>query len=424
MKRTALATVMILLFVGPSCFGLTATDESPSSIDLFDGKTLGQWKPSDFFGQGDVSIKDETIFLGRGQDMTGITWTGPVIRQNYEITLQAKRVDGSDFFCGLTFPVGDQHCSLICGGWGGSLLGISNIDFYDAANNATSSSYDFENNRWYDIRIRVTEDMLQVWIDKDLMIDFDTKDHQYSVRFEVEASRPLGIATWQTAAAVRKLDIRKIDSYPRFSPTYMYKSLEIEGWHIWMNQILDANHPALAEKTRTLLKNQLYRIKRAVPTNALKKLQTVNIWIEYEDRLHPCMCYHPSKDWLIGNGYNPDKAASVEIANATNFLRWSHDQPWMVLHELAHAYHHQVLKHGHPGIRKAFDQATEAGLYKKVLRINGSTGSHYALNNDKEYFAEASEAYFGTNDFYPFVRAELKAYDPNMFTLLEQLWKQ
>jgi len=422
MKRTPIATVIILLLAGPLCFGQNPADQPPSSINLFDGQTLGQWKSTDFFGQGEVSIKDEAIILGRGNDMTGITWTGPVMRQNYEINLQAKRLDGSDFFCGLTFPVGDEYCSLICGGWGGSLLGISSIDYYDAANNSTSTSFDFEDDRWYHIRIRVTEYMLQVWIDAELKIDLNTKEHHYSVRFEVEESRPLGIATWQTTGAVRNISMHEVESFPRFAPTYTYRSHEIEGWRVWVSDLLDVNHPALTKDTLRLLTKQLQQINRTVPKPALKKLKTVKIWVEYEDRLHPGMCYHPNKEWLIAHGYNPDKTGSVELANAANFLKWSQAQPWMVLHELAHAYHHKVLGHGHPDIKKAFEQAKQSGIYKEVLDINGKKKPHYALNNDKEYFAESSEAYFGKNDFYPFVRAELKQHDPNMFALMEQLW--
>ena len=92
------------------------------------------------------------------------------------------------------------------------------------------------------------------------------------------------------------------------------------------------------------------------------------------------------------------------------------------MYGLAHAYHHKVLGHGHPGIAKAFKQAKQAGTYAEVRHISGKTKPHYAMNNDKEYFAESSEAYFGKNDFYPFVRAELKQHDPNMYALLEKLW--
>jgi hypothetical protein len=119
---------------------------------------------------------------------------------------------------------------------------------------------------------------------------------------------------------------------------------------------------------------------------------------------------------------NPDKAGGVEIANVRNFLTWTHDQPWMVLHELAHAYHHQVLTFEHAEVRTCHGEAMRNKLYDSVLHINGRKQRHYACTNPMEYFAEMTEAYFGTNDFYPFVRAELKQVDPRMYALLEKLW--
>jgi hypothetical protein len=129
------------------------------------------------------------------------------------------------------------------------------------------------------------------------------------------------------------------------------------------------------------------------------------------------MCYHPSAEWLRAHDMNPAKAGAVEIANPRNFLKWTKEQPWMVLHEMAHAYHHRVLKHDHAGIKDAYARAKASGNYESVLHINGRKQRHYALNNDQEFFAEASEAFFGTNDFYPFVRAELKLHDPAAFEL-------
>jgi hypothetical protein len=141
-----------------------------------------------------------------------------------------------------------------------------------------------------------------------------------------------------------------------------------------------------------------------------------------DDGHAPCAEYHPSREWLRANGYNPDKAKSVEIGNASRFLRWSLDQPAMVLHELAHAYHHRVLGYDHEGIRAAFRAAVEGGRYERVLRFNGSEERAYALENEQEYFAEGTEAFFGTNDFYPFVRAELLRHDPKLFEVLEEVF--
>jgi Mlc titration factor MtfA (ptsG expression regulator) len=135
------------------------------------------------------------------------------------------------------------------------------------------------------------------------------------------------------------------------------------------------------------------------------------------------MAYHPNAEWLGEHSMNPDKAKCVEVANARNFLAWTRDQPWMVLHELAHGYHDQFLGgYGNPELVAAFERAAKENRYQAVLRIGGTTERAYAATNPMEYFAETTEAFFGTNDFYPFVRAELKQHDPQMYDLLERLW--
>jgi len=179
-------------------------------MSLFDGKSLGQWKSTDFGGQGDVTVKDGAIQMAMGSYMTGITWTGPVVRMNYEITLEAMRVDGSDFFCGLTFPVGDQPCTLVLGGWGGSLCGLSSLDSFDASENETTRIMDFKNGQWYRVRLRVVPDRIQAWLDDESLVDVDTTGKTIDVRLEVEESKPLGIATWNTAGAVRNLRLKKL----------------------------------------------------------------------------------------------------------------------------------------------------------------------------------------------------------------------
>jgi hypothetical protein len=207
-----------------------------------------------------------------------------------------------------------------------------------------------------------------------------------------------------------------------YPPTSDYRLRQIEGWKVLVNKTLLDDHPDLADETLKLLTSHLYRITRVIPHQALNKLRDIPIWVEYKYKRHPCMCYHPSKEWLTQNGFNPEKAGSVEVANAENFLTWTIGQPWMVLHELAHGYHHLVLGHDNVKIKEAYKKALEAGKYESVLHINGEKRRAYALNNDQEYFAETAEAYFGTNDFYPFVRSELKEHDPQMFELHQRLW--
>lgn len=188
----------------------TTTLDQPGWIKLFDGTTLKGWKVTDFIGRKDVKIKDEQLILEMGNDMTGVTWTNDCLRMNYEIVLEAQRVAGGDFFCGLTFPVETNSCTLVCGGWGGGVVGISSLNGGDAANNETTHFKEFENGKWYRIRIRVTPNEIEAWIDEDKMIDVDLADKSVGVRREVELSKPLGIATWRTTGAVRDLRWRSL----------------------------------------------------------------------------------------------------------------------------------------------------------------------------------------------------------------------
>jgi hypothetical protein len=189
------------------------TNAAPSKavISLFDGKTLKGWEPTDFAGRGKVTVTNGEIRVSLGY-MTGITLTNTndLPRMNYEISLDAMRTDGNDFFCGLTFPVGKDHCSFIVGGWGGGTVGLSSIDSEDASSNETSSSMNFANNRWFKIRVRVEPEKIQAWIDDERVVNLETKERRISLRLEMESSTPLGIATWNTAAAWRNIQIKKL----------------------------------------------------------------------------------------------------------------------------------------------------------------------------------------------------------------------
>ena len=183
------------------------------SLPLFDAKELGHWKPTDFGGQGEVKIENGQLILTHGDALTGVTWQGELpAKINYDIELDAQRVDGTDFFCGLTFPVNDDSASLIVGGWGGGLCGISCLDYNDAANNETTKILEFKNKKWYHIRLRVIPDRLLAWIDDKKIVDVSTKDKKISVRHEVDASQPLGLASYQTTAAIKNIKLRKLNS--------------------------------------------------------------------------------------------------------------------------------------------------------------------------------------------------------------------
>src|SRR6185503_5931473 len=133
-------------------------------------------------------------------------------KMNYEISVMAKRIDGSDFFCGLTFPVKEDPCSFIIGGWGGGVVGISSLDGLDAANNETARYESFYKGRWYKIRLRVSENGLMGWIDDKQVVGVETKGRKISIRPEVELSRPLGISCFSTVAGLKDIQIRDLTS--------------------------------------------------------------------------------------------------------------------------------------------------------------------------------------------------------------------
>lgn len=178
---------------------------------LFDGKSLDGWEITNFGPQGPVYVSGGEIILGMGDGCTGITWKKAFPRTNYEVSLDAMRAAGNDFFCGLTFPVGKSPCSLIIGGWGGATVGLSSIDGKDAAENETTSIHNFDKDRWYHIRLTVTDVFIKSWIDSIKVIDFTIGNKKLSIRPEVELSRPFGIASWNTTAAIRNIHLQKIE---------------------------------------------------------------------------------------------------------------------------------------------------------------------------------------------------------------------
>lgn len=178
---------------------------------LFDGQSLKGWRETQFAGHGEVQCRDGLIVLNMGDPFTGINWTNDFPTMNYEVALDAMRVMGSDFFCGLTVPVGDAFCSLIVGGWGGSLVGISSFNGMDASENETTKFVGLESKRWYRIRLRVVEGRIQGWLDKEKLIDVDTAGKRISLRpGDIELSKPFGLASWQTTAALRQIKMRRV----------------------------------------------------------------------------------------------------------------------------------------------------------------------------------------------------------------------
>lgn len=180
---------------------------------LFNTELRHNAAPTKFDGQGEMKIENGVLRLATGNDLTGVTWDDKTLpRENYEITLDARRTAGSDFFCGLSFPVGAKPLTWIVGGWGGTVVGLSNINGSSAAENEATRSYEFEENRWYRLRLRVSKSKIEAWINDEKKIDLPTEDKEFSVRFSVEPSLPLGIATWRTTGELRDIRIRRLDA--------------------------------------------------------------------------------------------------------------------------------------------------------------------------------------------------------------------
>lgn len=194
----------------PLLFATALFAQEPAWQPMFDGQSLKNWKETDFTGKGTVKVQDGCIVLGKGY-MTGVNYTGTLPKANYEVRMEAQRVEGHDFFAGITFPVNDSFLTWINGGWGGNLIGLSSIDGNDASENETSLSRDFKAGQWYRLWFAVNPDRVRAWIDDELVIDVQIANREVSLRpGEIELSKPFGIATYNTTSKLRKLEWRNL----------------------------------------------------------------------------------------------------------------------------------------------------------------------------------------------------------------------
>lgn len=208
----------------------------------------------------------------------------------------------------------------------------------------------------------------------------------------------------------------------RFEPVIQ----KIEGWTVHVDPaLLKGEQAKTGNRALRMLGDHLHRISILVEEPQLTRLRTLEIWIEWEHPNLKAMQYHPSGRWLRARGHDARLAKKVHITRARALLERGQllKHPAVVLHELAHAYHDQILGFDDPDVLAAYQKAKESGGYEKVLLYTGRKVKHYGLNNEKEYFAEGTEAYFYRNDFYPFVRAELKEHDPDLHAVLAKIWE-
>lgn len=200
----------------------------------------------------------------------------------------------------------------------------------------------------------------------------------------------------------------------------------LEGWQIRVdNRLLNAPNKELGTKALRFLEAKLSDIVAIVPEPRLKQLQKVVIVLDLTHGKLRTMQYHPSSEWLEENGYSKDLAKCVHLPFAADVAttRNINEQPWVILHELAHAYHDQVLGFEEKTVLAAYNNYKKSGRGDATLLFNGEKVKHYALTNQMEFFAEMTEAYFGSNDFFPFNRAELKTSEPEIYALMESIWR-
>ena len=205
----------------------------------------------------------------------------------------------------------------------------------------------------------------------------------------------------------------------------VHTNRNLDGWTVRVDdRLLKGEHAARGERALKLLESRLVAIAFVVPDKSLAKLRTITIQLDLDYGDLVPMQYHPDAGWLKENGYSEKLAKCVHIPDLADFLepQGIHGQPWVILHELAHGFHDQIIGSDEPRVMAAWKKFRDCGKYKSVLHVSGKMREHYGVTNKAEFFAELTEAYFGSNDFYPFVAGELKQAEPEVFALLADIW--
>jgi len=221
-NRLAVTSAALLVVVGVAAYAAApkgAKKRTPTTVppgewlSLFDGKSLKGWKvpdQDDFAAHGKVEAKKGTIALGEGTPFTGMVWTGDFPKEDFEVSVDAMRTGGIDIFCGLTVPVGKSHVTLVLGGWGDSVVGLSSVDDRNASDNETTKIMSFKNKKWYNVRMRVTKAKIEAWIDDKQVVDLKRKGHKFTIYEELRPIRPVGFFSWNTEAALKNIDMARL----------------------------------------------------------------------------------------------------------------------------------------------------------------------------------------------------------------------
>lgn len=191
--------------------------QAPRTWSLLEGTAAAQWQQAGIPDEGKIHVANGELTLATGQPMTGAKWVGwtqDLPQTNYALTYEALRVEGGDIFGMATFPVGSHqsHATFVIGGWGGTVTGISSIDFQDANENQTRAEQRFENNRWYKVRIEVRPEDLRAWVDDRIVVNASIKGRHVSLRpGYIDHCLPFGFASYEAKAKIRNLLISIIN---------------------------------------------------------------------------------------------------------------------------------------------------------------------------------------------------------------------
>ncbi len=200
----------------------TVGTATPSATDwrlLFDGSTLDGWKPAEMMGSGKVHVRDRALVLEGGDPMSGVVYAhGDFPTVDYEVAWEGRRVDGEDFFCTAVFPFDDRYCSFVTGGWGGSIVGLSNINYDNASANVTTNSREFERGRWYSFRLRVVGERIVAWIDDERVVNLDAAGMHVDVHRACVPCKPFGLTSYKTTGEVRNIRVRRLNEAEKNAP--------------------------------------------------------------------------------------------------------------------------------------------------------------------------------------------------------------
>ncbi len=202
-----------------------------------------------------------------------------------------------------------------------------------------------------------------------------------------------------------------------YEPTTNYTVKNLAGWKVYVHNSLlpGGEHAETGAEAMRRLTDGMLRLKTWIPEKQLARLLKVKMWLDLNSTQGPWggtsgYQYHPGIDWLIDMDFNPEKHKCVEFGNSSSLAKRSPDATVSVLlHELAHAYHDQVLTFDDPDVLAAYKRCVEGDMYPE---------RDWVKSNHKEFFAGVTTRYFGKKE----EREAVGQRDPVLEKYLQKTW--